>query len=56
MENLIKKFSLMENNKPPGNDRLTKEFYIVFWNDVKITLLLVTEKAYLVNQLRASHK
>ena len=56
MENLIKKFSLMENNKPPGNDGLTKEFYIVFWNDVKITLLLVTEKAYLVNRLRASHK
>ena len=22
----------MENNKSPGNDGLTKEFYITFWN------------------------
>ena len=25
----------MENNKTPGNDGLSKEFYEVFWNDVK---------------------
>ena len=41
----------MENNKSPGNDGLTKEFYITFWNEIKKPLLLPIEKAYLVNQL-----
>ena len=44
----------MENNKSPGNDGLTKEFYITFWNEVKLLLLLAIEKAYLVKQLSAS--
>ena len=46
----------MENNKPPGNDGLTKEFHIAFQNEVKISLLLAIEKAYLVKQLIASQK
>ena len=25
----------MENNKSPGNDGLTKEFYVFFWNEIK---------------------
>ena len=25
----------MENHKSPGNDRLTKEFYCTFWNEIK---------------------
>ena len=25
----------MKNNKSPGNDRLTKEFYETFWNEKK---------------------
>ena len=25
----------MQNNKSPGNDRLTKEFYKMFWNEIK---------------------
>ena len=25
----------MENNKSPGNDGLTKEFYVSFWNEIK---------------------
>ena len=46
----------MENNKSPGNDGLTKEFHITFWNEVKAPLLLAIEKAYLVKQLSASLK
>ena len=46
----------MENNKSPGNDGLTTEFYRTFWNEVKILLLLGIEKTYLVKQLRASQK
>ena len=44
----------MENNKSPGNNGLTKEFYITFWNKVKTLLLLVTEKDYLIKQLNTS--
>ena len=25
----------MKNDKPPGNDGLTKEFYEIFWNELK---------------------
>ena len=25
----------MENNKSPGNDGLTKEFYVFFWNKIE---------------------
>ena len=46
----------MENNKSPENDGLTKEFYIPFLNEVKVSLLLAIEKAYLVKQLSASQK
>ena len=25
----------MQNNKLPGNDGLTKEFFVTFWEDIK---------------------
>ena len=43
----------MENNKQPGNDGLTKKLYVTFWNEVKVLLLLTTEKPYLVKQFSA---
>ena len=46
----------MENNKSPGNDGLTKEFYITFWNKIKAFLLLAIETAYLVKHLSVSQK
>ena len=38
----------VENNRSPGNDGLRKEFYITFWSEVKVPLLLAIEKAYLI--------
>ena len=32
--------SKMENNKSPGNDGLTKEFYVTFWSELKDTFIL----------------
>ena len=46
----------MENHKSPGNNGLTKEFYITFSNDINTPLLLAIEKAYLVKQLSALQK
>ena len=46
----------IENNKTPGNDGLTKEFYITFWNEIKTHILLATEKTYFIKQLSASQK
>ena len=46
----------MENNKSPGNDGLTKEFYITFWKKVKAPFLQAVEKASLAKQLNVAQK
>ena len=38
------------------NDVMTKEFYEVFWYDLKITLLLSIDKAFKVAELSTSQK
>ena len=53
---LFTALQMMENNKSPGNNGLTKEFYVTFWNEVKASLLLGVEKAYLVKQLNVPQK
>ena len=35
----------MKNNKSPGSDGITTEFYKIFWNDIK---------TYLINSLNYS--
>ena len=30
----------MPNNKSPGNDRIAKEFYEAFWNELQAPFLL----------------
>ena len=29
----------MENDKSPGNDGLTKKFFAIFWDDIKVTFI-----------------
>ena len=36
----------MPNNKSPGNDGLTKEFYEVFWEDLKTPLISSFKSAF----------
>ena len=46
----------MENDKTPGNDGLSKEFYEVFWDDVKIPLLALINDAFIKEELSTSQK
>ena len=34
-----------ENNKSPGNDGLTKEFYCIFWDDIKDTFMKLLKES-----------
>ena len=46
----------MPNNKSPGNDGLTKEFYEVFWDDLKTPLLSSFKSAFVKGELSISQK
>ena len=46
----------MPNNKSPGNDGLTKEFYEVFWDDVKTPLISSFKSAFVKGELINSQK
>ena len=35
----------MKNDKSPGNDGLTKEFYITFWDDIKAIFISSLKQA-----------
>ena len=53
---LLKAFKNMSNNKPPGNDGLTKEFYETFWEDLKKPLCASITKAFHRGELSHSQK
>ena len=46
----------MENVRIPGNDRLSKKFYEVFWDDVEFPLLASSNEAFIKKGLSTSQK
>ena len=46
----------MNNDKPPGNDRITKEFYMKFWAVVKERLCASIQQSFIVGELSSSQK
>ena len=46
----------MPDNKSPGKDGITKEFYDSFCDDLNISLLLSFNKAFTLGELSTSRK
>ena len=46
----------MENDKSPGNDGLTKEFYVTFWDDIKVTFISSLKQAKERKELSISQR
>ena len=53
---LLNSLKGMPNNKSPGNDGLTKEFYETFWEEIKIPLCNSITKSYQNRELSASQR
>ena len=45
-----------ENNKSPGNDGITKEFYCTFWDDIKDTFMRSLKESKQLKYLCASQR
>ena len=46
----------MENDKFPGNDGLTKEFFVTFWDDIKATFISSLKQAKERKELSISQR
>ena len=46
----------MKNGKSPGNDRLTKEFYVCFSNEISDSLVAALNRSFEVSQLSSSQR
>ena len=53
---LLKALTSMENDKSWGNDGITKEFYIKFWDVVKEPLCASIQESFIAGALSASQK
>ena len=56
VEECEKIMQTFKNDKSPGNEGLTYEFYKQFWNSIKITLMDCNEYAYEHKELSTSQK
>ena len=52
-DEVFKSFKSMENNKSPGNDGISKEFYESFWDEIKKLFLASIHKAFSTSQKQA---
>ena len=55
-DNLLLALKSMPNNKTPGNDGLSKEFYEAFWVDIKDVFINSLKQAKLVGNLSISQR
>ena len=46
----------MKNDKSPGNNGLTKEFYVTFWDDIKATFVSSLKQAKERKELSISQR
>ena len=53
---LLKALTSMDNDKSPGNDGITKEFYTKFWDVVKEQLSASIQQSFIVGELSTSQK
>ena len=53
---ILKSLKSMKNDKSPGNDGLTKEFYETFWEEIKTPLSNSIRKSFLTEELSTSKK
>ena len=55
-EYFYKAMKSMSNNKSPGNDGLTKEFYLTFWDDLKEAYMMSVKQAFHKKALSTSQR
>lgn len=53
-ENILAVLRSMPNNKTPGNDGLSKEFYETFWDEIKDVFLTSVKEAKEIGSLSVS--
>ena len=55
-DEVFKSLKSVEDNKSPGNDELSKEFYECFWDEIKNPFLASIHRAFLNQELNSSQK
>ena len=55
-QEIYKSLTSFKNNKSPGNDGVTKEFYCCFWNDIKYIFMKSLCESKKLKQLCVSQK
>ena len=53
---LLNALTSMDNDKSPGNDDITKEFYIKFWKVIKEPFFASIQQSFIVGELSTSQK